>query len=285
MSDTDRHATDRAGRSDTLPLAVSFHTVDPDQRLDSIGLLAGSPVTAVELWEPTFAKDEGFVTQAREAFAAAAVAPRTVHAAFGGQYDLSSPDRTIREAGLAQVQVATDLAARMGADYVVVHPSCEPIGDDERAARLRNSRDSLRQIAAAAGDVGRAIAVELLPRTCLGRSGDELLDLVGDLDPAVAGICLDTNHLMADYASLPAVVRQIGSRLVALHCSDYDGVDEKHWPPLQGVIDWAAFHAALLAVGFAGPLNHEARLEGETPAERLAFLEGNWAKLQAALTA
>jgi len=67
--------------------------------------------------------------------------------------------------------------------------------------------------------------------------------------------------------------------LLALHCSDYDGVDEKHWPPLRGVIDWAAFLAALQAAGFTGPFHYEAALDGKTPAEKLAFVQANYAQV------
>ena len=84
---------------------------------------------------------------------------------------------------------------------------------------------------------------------------------------------------MNRFTSLPEVVRILGPRLFALHCSDYDGVDEKHWPPLRGVIDWTAFLSALRTAGFSGPINYEAVLDGGTPVERLAFLEANFSQL------
>jgi sugar phosphate isomerase/epimerase len=160
-----------------------------------------------------------------------------------------------------------------------VHASAEPILDEERAARSAEARRSIRTLAEMAGSAGCRIAVELLPRSCLGNSAQELLALLEGVDPQTAGVCLDTNHLMADFAALPDAVRVLGPRLIALHCSDYDGVDEKHWPPMRGVIDWPAFLAALQDVGFPGPLTYEATLDGETPDEKLAFLEDNYARL------
>ena len=121
---------------------------------------------------------------------------------------------------------------------------------------------------------------------------DGLLDLLADVDPSVAGACLDTNHLMADYATLPDVVRTLGRRLIALHCSDYDGVDERHWPPFRGVIDWAAFQAALrddptlrrfaasrrqLAADPYRPLYHFVSPEGGlNDPNGLCFWQGRW---------
>jgi hypothetical protein len=83
---------------------------------------------------------------------------------------------------------------------------------------------------------------------------------------------------MDGFASLPQVERRLGTRQFALHCSDHEGLDEKHWPPLRGVIDWATFLSALTAAGFGGPY-YEAILDGQTPAERLAFLEADSSQL------
>ena len=262
-------------------LGVSLHTLDREQQLDTIGLLAGSSVKCVELWEPTFGKDGGHIREARRALAQAGVEPRTVHANFGAPLDISSLESAVRLAGIRAVQVALDLAIQMGARTVIVHPSSEPIYPESRAARMEQSKQGIETIAGMAREAGIRIAIELLPRTCLGRSVAELLELLEGVDAGTAGVCLDTNHLMDGFNALADVVRGLGPRLFALHCSDYDGVDEKHWPPLRGVIDWSAFLAALSAAGFACPFHYEATLDGQTPAERLACLEANYAELTA----
>ncbi len=264
-----------------FPLGVSFHTLDHEQRLDTIGILRGSSVQAVELWEPTFEKGERHVQEVRLALAAVGVEPRSVHADFDASLDISSPDAAIRSAGIQAIAAALDLAVQIGASVVVVHPSSEPIESDARDARLEQAKRSIETAADMVQEAGCRMAIELLPRTCLGHSVAELLSLLENVNPATVGVCLDVNHLMDRFASLAAVVHSLGPRLLALHCSDYDGVDEKHWPPMRGVIDWGAFLSALSAIGFAGPFNYEAHLDGQTPAERLAFLEANYAPLLA----
>jgi sugar phosphate isomerase/epimerase len=260
-------------------LGVSLHTLDPEQRLDTMEILGGSSVKAVELWEPTFDKDEFQVEKSRRALIAAGVEPRTVHADFGSRLDISSPDPAIRAAGIQAIDVALRLAVGIGASIVIVHPSYEPISDDTRDAHMTHARQGIGIITDMVRDAGCRVAIELLPRTCLGRSAAELLSLLEGMDVETAGVCLDTNHLMEGFASLSEVVRSLGRRLFALHCSDYDGVDEKHWPPLRGVIDWAAFLSALEAIGYSGPIHYEADLDGQIPAERLAFLEANFSQL------
>jgi len=262
-----------------FPLGVSLHTLDPEQQPETAALLAGPSVKYLELWEPDFDKSERHVDEMRRLLAVAGVKARTVHANFGSGLDLSSPDADVRAAGLEAFRAALDLAVRMSAPIIVVHASAEPISDATRAARMADARRSIRTMAKMAGDAGCRIAVELLPRSCLGNSAAELLALLEGVDPATAGACLDTNHLMDGFAALPDAARTLGARLIALHLSDYDGVDEKHWPPLRGVINWPAFLEALSDVHFSGPLNYEATLDGQTPAEKLAFLERNYIAL------
>ena len=262
-----------------FPLGVSLHTLDPAQQPETVELLANSSVKSVELWEPTFKKSEDYGNLMLNLFDKAGVEVRTVHANFGGSIDISSPDHTVRSDGIQAFSTALDLAMRMRAQIVIVHPSSEPIPDEARTRRMEEAKHSIWTIAEMAGRAGCRIALELLPRTCLGNSVEELLRLLEEVDPSTAGICLDTNHLMADFTTLPAVVRNLGPRLNALHCSDYDGVDEKHWPPLRGVINWATFLQALRDVHFSGPFHYEATLDGQTPAERLKFLEDNYSRL------
>ena len=78
------------------------------------------------------------------------------------------------------------------------------------------------------------------------------------------------------YRDLAEHVRRLGDRLIALHLSDYDGVEQKHELPGKGVIDWESFMQALRDVDYAGPFNYECKLEGDTPQERVRSLEKNF---------
>jgi len=259
----------------SFDLGVSFRLIDFNESLEALSILRDSAVKAVELYEPVFNAGNAPRDGLAQEFAAAGVVARVVHAAFGNHLDLSAPDLAIRSSGIASVSKALTLARRTGARIVVIHASGEPI-TELRHERVRYARESLGLIVDEAREQGCRIAVELLPRTNLGRTVDELFELIDGFDSSTVGLCLDTNHLMADYQHLPDVVRAIAPHLIALHCSDYDGVDEKHWPPLKGVIDWPAFLDALYDIHFTGPINYEAHLEGDTPAQRLCFLESNF---------
>jgi sugar phosphate isomerase/epimerase len=92
---------------------------------------------------------------------------------------------------------------------------------------------------------------------------------------------IDINHLNLRERDIAAAVRQLGSRLLTTHCSDNDGLDERHWLPTNdgSVVDWPAFLGALRATGYDGPFLYEVRSPAEDPSEALRIIEANYAGL------
>lgn len=179
----------------------------------------------------------------------------SVHTPFGPSADLSALDGRIEAVSL--VLESVDLAASLGAEMVVVHGGAEPIPAELRSRRLRAARESLRSVAERCEILGLRMALEYLPRTCPGNSVAELEYLLSDINRDVAGICLDLNHanLRQDLAT---IILALSGRIITVHVSDNDGVDERHWLPGQGVIEWEAALRALAQAGYRGPFMYEA---------------------------
>ena len=167
--------------------------------------------------------------------------------------DPSFIDEEKRRASVAEQASLIRLAARMGFTRFILHASGEPIPEEERPARMAQAKKSLRELAQVAAEGGGVLCVEDLPRTCLGRDSDDMLELLS-ADPRLRS-CLDTNHLLRE--ELPAYIRRIGAAIVTTHVSDYDRINERHWLPGEGVIDWPAVLAALADIGYAGPWLYE----------------------------
>jgi sugar phosphate isomerase/epimerase len=150
----------------------------------------------------------------------------------------------------------------VGITRFVVHPSGEPISDETRANRLSGAKDSLAKLADLAETYGAIIAVEDLPRSCLGNTADELAELISASDKL--RVCFDVNHLLqgthADF------LEKLGDKIITLHISDYDFKDEKHWLPGEGDIDWQALYTGLRNVGYDGMWLYEL---GQTPPRHL----------------
>ena len=58
-------------------------------------------------------------------------------------------------------------------------------------------------------------------------------------------------------------IRKLGSRIVTIHVSDYDLLDEKHWLPGEGKADWKGIITTLREIGYKGPWLYE--LEFDLP--------------------
>ena len=145
-------------------------------------------------------------------------------------------------------------ASDIGIPRFVIHPSGEPIADADRPERMRVATDTLATLAEVCVQNGAILAIEDLPRTCLGNCSAEILSLLRGHD--AMRVCFDTNHLLGG-EDPAAFIRAVGDKLVTLHVSDYDFVDERHWLPGEGDIDWSGIVEALRDVDYQGVFMYE----------------------------
>lgn len=180
------------------------------------------------------------------------------------EIDISSCLKELRDNAVRLYKVLIEKAANIGIRTFVIHPSGEPIGVEEREDRIRYSMQTLDSLAEFAHQHGAVIAVENLPRTCLGNTADEMLRLISANDKL--RVCFDTNHLLQ--GSHADFIQKLGDKIVTLHVSDYDFVDEKHWLPGEGKIDWPALYSALKESGYSGVWLYEMGLTPTKTMER-----------------
>jgi sugar phosphate isomerase/epimerase len=204
----------------------------------------------------------------------------SMHALFGPEYDFSRLESELWQVAVSRAIESVAYAAELDIPILVFHASYEPILPEERPRRLERAIEGLTLIGQKAKSTGRRIAIEYLPRTCLGNSLGELTYLIDRLGDETFGVCLDVNHLNRRYAALPQVVRALGARLIATHISDCDELDEKHWLPGKGVLDWPRFMQALAEIDYKGPFTYECDLEGEGTPEKLARVSANFKWLE-----
>ena len=149
-----------------------------------------------------------------------------------------------------------DKASSIGIPIAVIHPSGEPITQEDRAARMECAKKSLYRLAEYAKTRNIVIAVEDLPRTCLGRDSSDILELVS-AHPLLR-VCFDTNHLLNE--NIIDFIMKVGSKIITTHVSDYDAINERHWLPGEGVIDWGELFSALCTAGYNGNWVYEISL-------------------------
>lgn len=139
-------------------------------------------------------------------------------------------------------------ASAIGIDKFIIHASGEPIDEDKRKERMSCAKKSLNKLCQVAKENGATICVEDLPRTCLGRSANDILELL-DSHPDLK-VCFDTNHLLGE--DNVEFIKRIGNKIVTMHVSDYDFINERHWLPGEGKNDWQGILKALKEIDYQG---------------------------------
>ena len=155
-----------------------------------------------------------------------------------------------------QIELITRACEILGVKHIVIHSGGEPLKDEEREERVQRAGEKLPLLADAAEKYGADICIEVLPRTCLGRDSDEILAMLAYDDRL--RVCLDTNHIFRE--SEVEFIRKIGKKIATTHISDRDDINERHWWPGEGLLDWVAILDALDEIGYEGDWIYECSL-------------------------
>lgn len=184
----------------------------------------------------------------------------SVHLPFYGgnvSWDPSEPDEKLRREVVGRFRSLLRTYADLIPAQATLHASgCEP-PLSEHPARIDQVCRSIEELLPLAREMKFSFNLEYLPRTCIGNCAEELQTITRKFDPELVGICFDVNHAMARWREVPDLITKLAPRVRAFHLSDYDGVDERHWFPGQGILDWPAVMKAIRAVDHDVLLIHE----------------------------
>ncbi len=244
-----------------------------DEMADAI---LASEIRSVEVWHSWSLYDD-HVLRPFERLAEAGLIG-SMHAPFGAAFDISSPDEVVRRAGVGACRRAAGLLRRLGGEVLTIHGGTATEDPSEIPLRTDQCVRSLTELADYCADLGVRVALEAIVGQVVGSTGGEVEAILDRVARPNAGACIDVNHIFPPDQLIPTV-RSLGSRIFTLHISDYDGVQEKHWLPMRGTIDWQGLIRALRTVGYAGAFPYEVRFEAETIAETVAGIERNYREL------
>jgi len=149
---------------------------------------------------------------------------------------------------------AIKLSAMFKPSCLVLHGSSEPIADVDREIRINNAIRSITYLKPCADAIGAELCIENLPRTCLGNTPEELFRIVNAVDGVK--VCFDTNHYFR--GTTEYFLEVIGHKIGTIHASDFDYINESHWLPTQGKIDWGNLMRSLKKLGYKGVFMYEA---------------------------
>ena len=171
------------------------------------------------------------------------------------EIDPASFDPAVREYTVRTQTLLLRACGEAGIPLAVIHPSGEPYPENERAARMEAALETIGRLCDTAKENGVALCLENLPRTCLCRTSDEMLAFLRQIPDLK--VVFDTNHSLTE--DNVHYIRAVGEKIVTLHVSDYDFINERHLLPFEGKNDWPAILAALEEVGYQGRFLYELR--------------------------
>jgi len=226
---------------------------------ENFNLLATAGISCLEIsGKMPFYEKIDFVSHPEilaERAKAAGITLWSVHLPFSKKHDISSEVKENRDLAIKLNRDIIEAAGRIGIKVAVLHPSAEPITDEDRPRRLALSREAIIYLREVADSVGMVLAVENLPRTCLCNKAEEMIAL---LEGTGATVVFDTNHsLIQDNVSFLDELIDAGIRISSLHISDYDFIDERHRLPGDGINNWNGILSCLERAGYTGPLMYE----------------------------
>ncbi len=203
---------------------------------------------------------------ARKAADAAGIELWSIHSHMRPDFDISSLEKECNDAAIAELSELINRASAVGIDKVVVHPTHtrEPFDQSTRGEKIKHAMACLDTLAEYAYKKNMYIALENLPRTCLGNTIAEHKQLLSANDKL--RVCIDFNHSLIDDTA--EFVKEMGDRIITVHVSDRDNINERHWLPGEGLLDWKANIDALESVGYKGVWMYEMGLDCPITIER-----------------
>ena len=175
-----------------------------------------------------------------------------VHISFGHHWDFSSTDENKRAEAMENIAGILPLIDSYDPHCYIIHGSYEPIPTENRAAQIAALKRSLGEMLKL---TKTTIAVEILPRTCLLNTAAEAIEIVDSMNSEQIKVCVDVNHFLQEKSE--DGVLALGDRIVTTHISDHDYVNERHFMPGDGSIDWMALIGSLEKIGYNGVFNYE----------------------------
>lgn len=166
--------------------------------------------------------------------------------------DITSPDASIRQAGIEYLKRCCETAAKLGSPVLGGLPYVPwlyfPEGNDLQPYRDR-AANALNQVAQTASDNGIMLCLEVINRfeTFMFNTVEEGLVFLNRVDHPAAKLQLDTYHMNMEEDDLQAAIRLAGEHLGHFHCA---GSNRKL--PGQGHINWQNIRTALDDIQYSG---------------------------------
>ncbi len=177
----------------------------------------------------------------------------SLHGWFGDRFDPSSTDEATRLASIEAYRAEGELAARLDARRVVVHPAPaaakgSPPTEASRAERIGPLTKSLEDLARIGEGLGVVYLIENIPAGYrFGSDPAQLAGMVRALNHPSVRMCFDTGHAHMT-GGADTALRDCLDVIGYVHINDNDGRDDAHLIPGEGTVPWAAMQPSFASL-------------------------------------
>lgn len=170
------------------------------------------------------------------------------------QYDIASPDQTVRRNGIAYLQQMARAIGEMGGGKLggIIYgswPATLPTGETDKHPYVERSIASMQEAIKAAEDNNVIFNMEVVNRfeQFIMNTCSEALDYVEAVNSPNARILLDTFHLNIEEDFIGETIVKAGEKLGHFHIGE-----NNRMPPGYGHIPWTEIGAALRRINYQG---------------------------------
>ena len=174
----------------------------------------------------------------------------TVHAPFA-DINIASPSRTILAAALKRLTKSLYYTHALDAKLCVLHPGAKTgISQFYSGAEWKQNVQSIQELYAEAEQLGVNIAIENLPAKYwfIMNSPEDFHKFYKETSLPI-GIVLDIGHAHLENQIQP-FFNQLADKIVHIHVSDNNGVNDDHLGVGYGTIDYDWFADTLKQIGY-----------------------------------
>jgi sugar phosphate isomerase/epimerase len=173
----------------------------------------------------------------------------SLHVPISPAYDISKSDPESRMGAVCRVALVIAAAVGLQTEVVILH-LCHhaPKGYSQDLDALLSSLDVLIE---SAENMGVRLAAENLVTE---PAHQFLRESLKTFDSEHFGLCYDSSHAHIDSRPPYQWLEDFGDRLLAVHLSDNDGLEDRHWIPFTGIVDWNEIAKQLRSNDYRGSL-------------------------------
>lgn len=180
-----------------------------------------------------------------------------LHAFFGQDWDISTPDESRRPTIVEQFAAEADFCRALGGQLVIVHPGHGVIGAETgQPARIEALRRSALRLAEIGQEHDCRFALENLPRGQMGDDPVMLRSIADEVNSPYLGLNFDCGHANLG-AGVLKVLDAFSDRMIGTHIHDNKGQNDDHLVPGFGTVAMEAMCRGLGRIGYRGDFTLE----------------------------